>query len=84
MSSSEDSGTSFTDYEYEIEAENDVDLDVSPPTSDDEATAFTDDPLADPEWRYQCEKEMEKEKERLQGIKVPMKYKLFFAYLKGL
>ena len=49
MSSSEDSEVSYTDYEYVIEAENDDDRDVSPPTSDDEATAFADDPLADAE-----------------------------------
>ena len=76
MSSSEDSEVSYTDHEYVIEAENDDDRDVSPPTSDDEATAFADDPLADAGWTVQYEKEMEKEKEleqelteRLQGSK---------------
>ena len=74
MLSSEDSEVSYTDYEYVIGAGNDVDCDESPPTSDDEATAFADDPLADPEWTVQYEKEMEKEleqelTERLQGSK---------------
>ena len=46
------------DNEYEIEAENDADRDVSPPTNDDEATAFADDSQADPEWTAQYEKEM--------------------------
>ena len=74
MSSSEDSAESYTDSEYEIEAEGDLDLKVSPPTSDDEANAIADDPLADAEWTAQYEKEKEKEKEleqeltkRLQG-----------------
>ena len=58
------------DYEYVIEAENNDDHDVSPPTGDDEATAFADDPLADPEWTVQYEKELEQElTERLQGSK---------------
>ena len=35
------------DYEYVIGAGNDVDRDVSPLTSNDEATAFADDPLVD-------------------------------------
>ena len=39
MSSSENSAESYTDSEYEIEAEGDLDLEVSPPTSDDEANA---------------------------------------------
>ena len=53
-----------------IEVENDVDRDVSPPTSDDEAPAFADDPLADPEWTVQYEKELEQElTERSQGSK---------------
>ena len=76
MSSSEDSEVSYTDYEYVREAENGDDRNVSPPTSDDQATAFADDPLADAEWTVQYEKEMEKEKEleqelteRLQGSK---------------
>ena len=67
MSSSEDS-------EYKIEAEGDLDLEVSPPTSDDEANAIADDLLADAEWTAQYEKVKEKEKEleqeltkRLQG-----------------
>ena len=45
-------------------------------SSNDETTAFADDPLADAEWTVQYEKEMEKEKEleqelteRLQGSK---------------
>ena len=53
-----------------------TDVSVSPPSSDDEATAFADDPLADVELTVQYEKEMEKEKEleqelteRLQGSK---------------
>ena len=62
MSSSEDSEASYTDYEYEIEAKNDVDRAVSPPTSDDDATAFADGPLADPEWIAQYDKEIEKKK----------------------
>ena len=71
MSSSEDSEVSYTDYEHVIEAENDDDRDVSPATSDDEATAFAafaDDPLADAEWTVQYEKEMEKEKELEQEL----------------
>ena len=44
----------------------DVDRVVSPPTSDCEATAFADDPLVDPEWRDQYEKEKEKELEQEQ------------------
>ena len=44
-----------------IEAENDVDRAVSPPTSDDEATAFADDPLAGPEWTSQYEKKLEQQ-----------------------
>ena len=70
MSSSEVSEASYTGNEYEIEAENDVDRDVSPPTSDDEATAFADDQLADPEWTAQYEKELEQEQtEIVQGSK---------------
>ena len=70
MSSSEDSEVSYADYEYVIEAENDDDRDVSPPTSDDEATAFADDPLADAEWTILYEKELEQElTERLLGSK---------------
>ena len=39
-------------------------------SGDDEATAFADDPLADPEWTVQYEKELEQElTERLQGSK---------------
>ena len=43
-------------------------------SSDDEATTFADDPLADAEWTVQYEKEMEKAleqelTERLQGSK---------------
>ena len=64
MSSSEDSEVSYTDYEHVIEAENDDDRDVSPPTSDDEATAFA----AFAEWTVQYEKEMEKEKELEQEL----------------
>ena len=74
MPSSEDSAVSCTDSEYEMEAESDLDREASPPTSDDEATAFADDPLADAEWTAQYEQEIEKEKEleqeltkRLQG-----------------
>lgn len=74
MSSSEDSTVSYTDSEYEIEAESDLDRGASPPTSDDEANACADDPLADAEWTAQYEEETEKEKEleqeltkRLQG-----------------
>ena len=51
-----------------IQAENDDDRDVSPPTSDDEVTAFADDPLADAEWTVQYENEMEKEKELEQEL----------------
>ena len=53
MSSSEDSAVSYTDSEYEMEAEGDFNHEASPPTSDDEATAFADDPLADAEWTAQ-------------------------------
>ena len=53
MSSSEDSVVSCTDSGYEMEAESDLDRKASPPTSDDEATAFADDPLADAEWTTQ-------------------------------
>ena len=53
MSSPEDSAVSCTDSEYEMEAESDLDRKASPPTSDDEATAFADDPLADAEWTAQ-------------------------------
>ena len=62
MSSSEDSAVSYTDSEYEMEAEGDFNHEASPPTSDDEATAFVDDPLADAEWtaRYEQEKEMKR------------------------
>ena len=74
MSSSEDSAVSCTDSEYEMEAESDLDREASPPTSDAEATAFVNDPLADAEWTAQYEQEIEKEKEleqeltkRLQG-----------------
>ena len=59
---------------YEMEAESDLDREASPPTSDDKAAAFEDDPLADAEWTAQYEQEIEKEKEleqeltkRLQG-----------------
>ena len=62
MSSSEDSAVSCTDSEYEMETESDLDHEASPPTSDDEATAFADDPLADgAEWTAQHEQEIEKE-----------------------
>ena len=44
MSSSEDSAVSCTDSEYEMDAESDLDREASPPTSDDEPTAFGDDP----------------------------------------
>ena len=62
MSSSEDSAVSYTDSEYEMEAEGDFNLEASPPTSNDEATAFADDPLADAEWtaQYEQEKEMKR------------------------
>ena len=62
MSSSEDSVVSCTDSGYEMEAESDLDCKASPPTSDDEATAFADDPLADAEWtaQYEQEKEMKR------------------------
>ena len=57
-----------------MEAESDLNRKASPPTSDDEATAFADDPLVDAEWTAQYEQEIEKEKEleqeltkRLQG-----------------
>ena len=62
MSSSEDSAVSYTDSEYEMEAEGDFNHEASPPTSDDEATAFADDPLADAEWtaQYEQEKEMKR------------------------
>ena len=53
MSSHEGSAVSCTDSEYEMEAESDLDRKASPPTSDDEATAFADDPLADAEWTTQ-------------------------------
>ena len=45
-----------------MEAESDLDRKASPPTSDDEATAFADDPLADAEWtaQYEQEKEMKR------------------------
>ena len=62
MSSSEDSAVSYTDSEYKVEAEGDFNHEASPPTSDDEATAFADDPLADAEWtaQYEQEKEMKR------------------------
>ena len=62
MSSSEDSAVSYTDSEYEMEAEGNFNHEASPPTSDDEATAFADDPLADAEWtaQYEQEKEMKR------------------------
>ena len=62
MSSSEDSAVSYTDSEYEMEAEGDFNHEASPSTSDDEATAFADDPLADAEWtaQYEQEKEMKR------------------------
>ena len=53
--------------EYEIEAEHDVDRDVSPPTSDDDA--FADDPLASEEWTAQYEKEMEANEKLEQNLK---------------
>ena len=53
MSSPEDWAVSCTDSEYEMEAESDLDRKASPPTSNDEATAFADDPLADAEWTAQ-------------------------------
>ena len=53
MSSSEDSAVSCTNSEYQMEAESDFDCEASPPPSDDEATAFADDPLADAEWTAQ-------------------------------
>ena len=73
MSSSEDSVV-CTDSEYEMEAESDLNRKASPVTSDDEVTAFADDPRVDAEWTAQYEQEIEKEKEleqeltkRLQG-----------------
>ena len=62
MSSSEDSAVSYTDSEYEVEAEGDFNHEALPPTSDDEVTAFADDPLADAEWtaQYEQEKEMKR------------------------
>ena len=59
MSSSEDSAVRCTDSEYEMEAESDLDREASPPTSDDKAAAFADDPLADAEWTAQYEQEIE-------------------------
>ena len=53
MSSSEDSAVCCSDSKYEMEAESDLDREASPPTSDDETTAFADDPLADAEWTAQ-------------------------------
>ena len=45
-----------------MEADGDFSHEASPPTSDDEATAFADDPLADAEWtaQYEQEKEMKR------------------------
>lgn len=60
MSSSEDSEVSYSDAEYEIEAESD--REASQPTSDEEATAFADYPIAEAEWTAQYEKEMDKER----------------------
>ena len=59
MSSSEDSAVSCTNSEYQMEAESDFDCEASPPPSDDEATAFADDPQADVEWTAQYEQEIE-------------------------
>ena len=73
MSSSEDSAV-CTDSEYEMEEESDLNCKASPVTSDDEVTAFADDPRVEAEWTAQYEQEIEKEKEleqeltkRLQG-----------------
>ena len=51
-----------------MEAESDLDRKASLPTSDDEATAFADDPLADAECTAQHEQEIEKEKEQEQEL----------------
>ena len=59
MSSSEVSAVSCTNSEYQMEVESDFDREASPPPSDDEATAFADDPLADAEWTAQYEQDIE-------------------------
>lgn len=71
---SEDSEINFI-AGYEIEAEQDVDVSLASPqsspltSSDEEAAAYADDPLADAEWTAKYQKEMDANEELERRLK---------------